>query len=234
MAPSDPSPASLVALRDARERAIAQLSDAFAHDVIELDEFERRLALVHRATSVSEVTSTISDLAESTAPIVLAPAAHQPAALAPQAHGRSRPIVAIFGGLERRGSWTPPRSVRAMAIFGGMVLDFRDASLPPGFTEINVVALMGGVQLIVPPNLSVEVSGTAILGGVDHLDRAPPQADPDRPVLRVYGLAVMGGIAVETRLQGESEQEAHRRRSRARRSLARGEEPRRLPEKTGR
>lgn len=95
---SAPSPANLVSLRDARERAIAQLSDAFAHDVIELDDFERRLALVHRASSVPEVAHTVSDLTESAAPIVLASAAHATGALAPQ--GNARPLVAIFGGLD--------------------------------------------------------------------------------------------------------------------------------------
>ena len=145
-------------------------------------------------------------------------------------------MMAILGGLERRGSWTMPRSVRASAIFGGMVLDFREAILQPGITDIHIVALMGGVQLIVPPSLAVEVSGTAIMGGVDHLDRAPPQLDPDRPLLRVHGVAIMGGIAVETRLSGESELDAHRRRRAfpaARSAIARGDEPKQLPGKTG-
>jgi hypothetical protein len=93
---------------------------------------------------------------------------------------------------------------------------------------------MGGVQLIVPPSLSVEVSGTAVLGGFGHVERAPVQFDPDRPLLRVHGLAIMGGVAVETRLAGESEMEAHRRRNRDGPALAGRSEPKRLPEKIGR
>ena len=128
---------------------------------------------------------------------------------------------------------------------GGIVLDFREALLLPGVTEIHVLALLGGAQIIVPPGLSVEVSGTAIMGGFGHVERIPEQLDPDRPVLRVHGLAIMGGVAVETRLPGESEAEAHRRRRRnrrerrdlgganERRELGGANEPRRLPEKTG-
>jgi hypothetical protein len=63
--PPDPPPTNLSALRDSREQAIAQLSDAFAHDLIEVDEFERRLTLAHRASSVSEITQLVSDLAAS-------------------------------------------------------------------------------------------------------------------------------------------------------------------------
>jgi hypothetical protein len=141
--------------------------------------------------------------------------------------------VAILGGVERRAAWTSPSQLRAFALMGGIVLDFREASLLPGLTEIQVVTLMGGVQLIVPPGLSVEVSGNAVLGGFDHLDRTPPEADPNRPVLRVHGLAILGGVAVETRLRGESESEAHHRRKRERRQLRGGTQPKHLPERTG-
>jgi hypothetical protein len=88
---------------------------------------------------------------------------------------------------------------------------------------------MGGVQLIVPPTLSVEVSGAAICGGFGHVERIAAQADPDRPVLRVRGVAVFGGVAVETRLPGESERDADRRHKRA---LAAARGPRQLPAKT--
>jgi hypothetical protein len=48
----------------------------------------------------------------------------------------------------------------------------------------------------------------------------------------VHGLAIMGGVAVETRLSGESEEDAHRRRKRERRRLPHGKEPKLLPRKT--
>ena len=107
-----------------------------------------------------------------------------------------------------------------------------DVSWDLGFTEVQVLALMGGVQIIVPPGLPVEVAGTAIMGGFGHVERIPARLDPEVPVLRIRGAAVMGGVAVETRLPGESESEAHRRRRRDRRALRAGAPPKRLPEKT--
>jgi hypothetical protein len=214
--PSDRPPPTRLPLRDAREQAIAVLSEAFAHDVIGLDEFERRLTLVHRADAPSDIARTTADLAQSDAeeahaasvvavhPAVPIPVGNEPAA---------QSILAVFGGVQRTGSFTVPRHLQVSAILGGVVLDLRQASLLTGVTEIHVTALLGGVQLIVPPTLSVQVSGNAIMGGFDHVDRAPAQPDPELPVLRVHGFAFMGGVAIETRLPGESETDAHRRRT---------------------
>ena len=54
-----------VALRDARERVIARLSDGFAHDELELEEFEQRLGLAHRSSSLAELSQLTRDLAVS-------------------------------------------------------------------------------------------------------------------------------------------------------------------------
>jgi hypothetical protein len=226
----DPPAPNLVALRDARDAAIAQLSDAFAHDLIEVEEFERRLTIVHRSGSVAEIEQTVSDLASQ--PSVAGLIVPSPAPLAAPSSRESDRVVAIFAGVQRQGPWTLARHLRAVALMGGMVLDLREASLLPGVTEIEVLAIMGGAQIIVPPGLAVEVTGTAIMGGFAHLERIPAQVEPERSVLCVRGFALMGGVAVETRLIGESEMDAHRRRRREARALRPGHEPKQLPAKT--
>lgn len=233
MVPDQPSAPNLVSLKDSRERAIARLSDAFAGDLLDVEEFERRLTLAHRATSISEIEQTVTDLSS---PLALPARSAAPALAihAPATATSSGVVMAIFGGVERRGSWSLPNRLTATAVMGGISLDFREAVLSPGVTEIHVTAVMGGIQLIVPPTLSVEVSGTAIFGGFGHVERIPAQADPDRPLLRVHGVAFCGGVAVETRLPGESEEDSHRRRRRERRGLPQSEEPRRLPAKSSR
>jgi hypothetical protein len=203
------APPGLISLRDARERTIALLSKHFADDVLDVDEFDRRVSLVHRANSVAEVEAVAAGLPGVSTP----PAPQVPAALVPAAEVRDRQtLVSILGGSNRQGTWTSPRTLRVIAIMGGSVLDFREARLPPGETQVSVFILMGGVQIIVPPELAVETSGMAIMGGFEHLERAPSVADPERPVLRVTGFAMMGGVSVETRLAGESERDARRRR----------------------
>jgi hypothetical protein len=104
-----------------------------------------------------------------------------------------------------------PRRMKIVAIMGGAHLDLREARFPPGVVELDVTAVMGGIEIVVPPGLAVQMHGSAIMGGFADVDRAPANPDPDAPLLRVRGLTMMGGVAVSMRLPGESERGARRR-----------------------
>jgi hypothetical protein len=218
---SESPPVSLVALRDRRAQVIAQLSDAFARDVLDMDEFERRLALAHRAESLIELDPLVGDLdaVQPSASQALVPAR----SAAPERVRDKQTVVAIMGGASRKGSWLPARKMRVITIMGGAELDFRDAVFAPGVTEVHVFSVFGGAQVIVPPTLAVEMEGIAIMGGFEQADRAPVSLDPDAPLLRVTGFAMMGGVSIETRLPGESERQARKRKRRERRELRRSE-----------
>jgi uncharacterized protein DUF1707 len=208
-----------VALRDARERAIALLSDRFAKDDLEMEEFDRRVTLAHRATTVKELDDLVADLspASASSPSTALAPIDKPA-LVPESQVKDRrTYVAIMGGVNRQGQWTAPRRMRVFAMMGGVHLDFRGARVPAGAMDLTVFALMGGVSIIVPPGLAVEMSGAGIMGGFDHMERSSAEPDPTQPVLRVTGVAIMGGVSIETRLPGESTGEAWRRRRRERR-----------------
>jgi hypothetical protein len=207
-----------VALRDERERAIAVLSDLFAHDRMDMNEFDRRISLAHRAESVAELAELTKDFATDLP--VTAPTSRPSTALVPVSQVReSQTLVAIMGGVSRSGTWSSAKRVRVWALMGGGVLDFREARLPPGVTTVSIFAVMGGVQIIVPPGLAVEMDGAALMGGFEHMERSPVQPDPDQPILRVTGFAIMGGVSVETRLPGETEGDAKRRRKKERKLL---------------
>jgi len=219
---------SLVALRERREQVIARLSDAFARDLVDVDEFERRLSVAHSTEQLAELEKLVADLGGASASTALVPAA------APASADRVRDratVLAVMGGAMRKGSWVPARKTRIWALMGGVELDFREANFAPGVTEINIRAMMGGVQIIVPPNLAVEMDGSAIMGGFDNSARAPAHLDPERPLLRVTGVAVMGGVHIETRLAGESERDAHRRRRSERKALKAQAQQKALPPK---
>ena len=94
-------------------------------------------------------------------------------------------------------------------------MDFREARLAPGVTEVSVVSKLGGVDIIVPPGLQVDFGGIGILGGFDMSDEVTGVEDPSAPILRVNGVAILGGVDVTVRQLGESAREArHRRRAR--------------------
>ena len=53
---------NLVALRDRRELVIARLTEGFAKDLYDVDEFDRRIDLAHRARSLAELDDLVVDL----------------------------------------------------------------------------------------------------------------------------------------------------------------------------
>jgi DUF1707 SHOCT-like domain len=218
------SGSNLVALRDRREQIIALLTQRFSDDVFDVDELDRRLDRAHTATSVAELDELVADLA---------PAKGAPStALAPRAGAAlvrddpSRPahrnVWCVMSGIDRKGRWLVPRSMRVRCFWGGGRLDYREADFGPGVTELHVTAVMGGLEIIVPPGLAVDVDASAIMGGFDERHRASPSPDPDRPVLRITGFAMMGGVSIETRLPGESQRDARKREKRERKALRDG------------
>ena len=61
--------------------------------------------------------------------------------------------------MRRQGSWRVPQHPRVVAVMGGIDLDFREAVFCPDVSEVNITSVMGGVAVIVPPQLNVECSG---------------------------------------------------------------------------
>jgi hypothetical protein len=201
--------------RDARDRVIALLSDHFAHDALDVDEFERRVTIAQTARSLAEIEGLLSDLpaiaAASTNTLTTRP---RPALVPASQVRQEQTVLAIMGGIDRRGSWTMPRRLRVVAVMGGAHLDLREARFPPGPVDIEVISFMGGTEIIVPPGLAVETHGTAIMGGFQEINRAPSQPDPDAPLLRVHGFVMMGGVDIRMQLPGETTRDAHRRQRR--------------------
>ena len=109
----------------------------------------------------------------------------------------ARGIVAVMSGAIRKGQWEPAGRFRVLAVMGGVELDFRDADMLDGTTEINVLAIMGGCNIIVPPDVAVDVNGLGFMGGFTHLRHRP--VEEDAPVIRIKGLAVMGGVEVKVK-----------------------------------
>lgn len=204
------------ALKTQRDQTIAALCDHFANDRLTVEEFEQRLDVANRALTVPELNTLLADLPASTTPGTQALATPAPA---PVAHAREQQtMVAVMGGVERRGRWQPARRTNIITCMGGAVLDFRDVRLPPGETEIIVFCLMGGVEIIVPPDMNTDIGGFAIMGGFAHRHDPPASPHPDAPVLRINGFAMMGGVDLTVREPGESAGDARKRRKLEQRS----------------
>ena len=188
------------ALRRVRAQTIEQLTNGFTRDELALDEFEQRLNGAYAAATAEDLAVLVHDLSPESALLETELASAPSTGLATvERPTQGQRAVAILGSVERRGHWTVARSSGALAVLGSVLIDLRDVTLPPGVTTLEVSAVLGSVEILVPPNLAVESQGSGILGSFEGMQRVPRDADPDLPVLRVQGRAVLGSVEVISR-----------------------------------
>lgn len=204
-----------VAMNRARERAVDRLRAHYVRDDIDVDTYEQLVDQAWAAAAPEDLEQLLSRLPALPGSEAAALATEDPypaPAIASPAEQREHGFqIAIMGGSERKGSWVPPRKLDSFAFMGGMGLDFREARLGPGVTEVRVLTIMGGATIIVPPGVTVETSGVGIMGGFDGHDQSVPTTDPSAPVIRIRGIAVMGGIEVKMMMPGETSRDARQR-----------------------
>jgi hypothetical protein len=107
---------------------------------------------------------------------------------------------AFLGGAERKVITQEFASGEINAVIAGMTLDFRGARLAGGRAVVDVFAMWGGIDLIVPEGWRVESDVTPILGAFQ--DRTAPSEAGAAPTLLVRGSVVMGGIEVRNNERG--------------------------------
>jgi hypothetical protein len=208
------APAATPVPSAARERAISLLTSAFAADQLDMEEFERRVTITQTTDRLDEIEDVLADLAPPADQAALTVLPATAALLAPTEVMAAGHVVTAGGHSHRLEPWRVPRRLTVVSMVGRTTLDFRVAQLPPGPVEVVVGNVIGKVTLIVPPSLPVEADGLAIIGGFDHVERAPRIAEPGVPLLRIRGFSALGRVIVEMRLPGETAEEASRRRHR--------------------
>jgi hypothetical protein len=103
-------------------------------------------------------------------------------------------IVAVIGGKDFVSSAQHFADGGALAVMGGIDLDLSGATLAPG-AKLDLRAVMGGIDVSVPPSWRVEVVATERMGDVvNQLDE--DDQDDEGPLLIVYASATMGGISI--------------------------------------
>ncbi len=202
-----------------RERVAEVLRDALAEGRLDMEEFEERLEATYKARTYGELAPITRDLPVGAVTPPSVSLVKEPEGSGSWAgrivggEGSSTGAVAVMSGFQRKGRWTVPRRFTCFAFWGGGEIDLREANFADREVEINCVAIMGGMQVIVPPGVEVVVRGIGIMGGFDHREEGVP-GDPGAPRVIVTGFAFWGGVSVERKLTRAQRQElrAERRR----------------------
>ncbi len=181
-----------------RNHALDRLRAAYVEGRLDQEEFDERSDIALKAKTIGQLERLFDDLPDSYTQSGLARHYGAAGPVVRPGEGGSRVSVAVLSGVERRGSWRVPVSSTAFAFMGSVALDLRTAVLSGQVTTITAVAIMGGIEVIVPPGIRVESSGFGFMGGWDNR-ASDDRLAPDAPVLRVRGLALMGGVEIRTK-----------------------------------
>jgi hypothetical protein len=103
-------------------------------------------------------------------------------------------IAAVLGGFERRLATPDFRGGEITAVMGGCALDLRESSIVKE-AVINVFVIWGGINIRIPPDWTVVLNGTPIMGGFSEKTLSVPNTGKR---LVITGYAIMGGVEVRT------------------------------------
>lgn len=176
-----------------RERAAGLVRAAVRDGRLTPAEGDRRLAGIGEAAYRDEVRSYTQDLDASPPPGEYGP---------PPATGTESPTssFSLLRATVRRGQWAPGPEHTVLAFMGGVELDLRHARLDPRGTTIRVFAIMGGVVIVVGPDVEVRCDGRGAMGGFADLSGPPTTAPPfGAAPLHVTGAAIWGGVELRRR-----------------------------------
>ena len=160
-----------------RDRIATELARARAEGRITLDELSERLDLVLAARTRADLEPVMRDL----------PAEGSPT---------RRPThwtISVLGGSQQTGRWRIERKTRAISLIGGTHLDLRKAEVQGAEATITCFACIGGIEVIVPEGVDVDVGGMTLIGG-RHVELSDAPRRAGTPLIRVRAYAFLGGI----------------------------------------
>lgn len=166
-----------------KDRIICKLQDAFLDGRLNESELEERVTHALVARTDADLASLVVDIP------------HQ--LMSSPTHLKSNSAIAIFSGIERNGQFSIPQNFRSIAVCGGCQLDLRSAIFTSPVTSLSVIAVLGGIEIILPRGLRVFLHQLPILGGISNKiisEDLPASA----PSIHIKSLAVLGGIEVRT------------------------------------
>ena len=173
-------PDSMRAADADRESTLALLRAASVDGRLTLEELARRAEMVHGSRTHGELSAATADLA--------------PAAPAFEQRDRER---AILSSLVREGRWRLAPHNRFDAILGSVRLDLREAVLPGPEVEIELHAVLGAAEVMLPEGVVVEVAGAGVLSSAGTRIAGDPP--PGAPVVRIRCGGALSSFNVRTR-----------------------------------
>jgi hypothetical protein len=179
-----------------RDQVANLLSTAYAEGRLTMEEHEERVGQLMAAKTFDDLIPITRDLVVIDTPSTLA--TPQPTnRFTVDTSGQSPEtdkMIAIFGGVTRTGKWRVRNHTQALALFGGIDLDLRDAIFEAPVVEISGFWCFGGLDIKVTEGIEVRDQTSGIFGGTDVSNIGDPA--PGAPTLVIKGVSLFGGVSV--------------------------------------
>jgi predicted membrane protein len=103
--------------------------------------------------------------------------------------------TAVLGGFDRTSDATDFRGGDIVVVMGGCKLDLRRATIAANEAVIDVLAIMGGVEIRIPETWTVDAKVLPLMGGVTNQTHVAGSGTAQRLVVR--GTVFMGGVELK-------------------------------------
>jgi uncharacterized protein DUF1707 len=180
-----------------RDQVATLLSTAYAEGRLSRGEHDERIDQLMAAKTFDDLMPITLDLVMvgPRAPVATPQSSSRFAIDATEQNVESDKMIAIFGGVTRKGRWRVRKNTHAMALFGGMDLDLRDAIFEAPVVEISGFWCFGGLDIKVPEGIEIRDQTAGIFGGTDVRDIGDPA--PGAPTLVIKGVTLFGGVSIK-------------------------------------
>ncbi|SOJ56854.1 hypothetical protein MSIMFB_04331 [Mycobacterium simulans] len=153
---------------------------------LELNEYEDRLTRAYAATTYQELDRLRADLPDSP--------------VNPRRGGTCNPapstlLLALMSGFERRGRWNVPKKLTTVTLWGSGVVDLRYADFTSTEVDIRAYSIMGVQNILLPPEVNVEIHGRGLMGGFDR--HVVGDGTPGAPTVKIRGFSLWGGVGIK-------------------------------------
>lgn len=176
-----------------RQHLLDLVTDRWSKDQIEMEEYEKlveRIQGAHSGTELDELQKMLEPTqASNTINTVFTLSGS----------GETQTSVALLSERRLSGDWLRQNRVSGFCALASIVYDFRAVRMPSEPVVLDAVALLGSVEIIVPPDLAVRMDAVPIAGEATLKRGVSSREEVGKPLLIITGAAVLGSISVRVK-----------------------------------
>jgi hypothetical protein len=183
-------PKRVFGLPQQRQKAVDILNHCYSSDLLDLDEYESRIAMVEGASTLDDLDRVLADIPEEH---------RNPGGESPLGVTETEKVVGTMSTKRVSDVLLLTKVLEAEVSMGTLILDYRRQALPPGVLEVRLKASMATCRIHLPAGVRVEVRMQETLSRV--WEQPDYEAGPQSPatVLRLTGEAHLSSVKIARR-----------------------------------